>query len=440
MIVKKDLHERFVKQEVLGQYSGYELLSGIGTARIMLDLNSLRALRLVSKTVSDAATRTILKSVPAVIAPFQRNHFADDAGQDIEHLAGDMGPCVKGIVRKSARHLKFEFTTGLYYDTKRPFTQWLAAGTTGSDTESEKIDKFIQTLPAIMAQLSQLRVLQIQFPSMQSYYGGGEEDWAPNINLTHHDLLIAAIHGSLRPFPKTLTSLSLELPCAHDFVGLEGLLLESDSSNWSAVHHLYLGLTDATGPGGSEQYLFWTEDDSDGDEFCPMSNLQERHSNRLLSATLTRITCFFKNLKSLGLSGTQYIEMKSDLWHLEGPGLETLHLNRVWTTPKDLVAFMSPALCAETKLPWHTKHLFLSEVDLAEGTWSEIFSAIDKNATQLLGFDVENLGYTLHGESHELREPFHRRWEDSRVIWSMYEEDFEDLRTLKEGILERAGG
>lgn len=63
-----------------------------------------------------------------------------------------------------------------------------------------------------------------------------------------------------------LTSLSLSLPCTHDFVSLDNA---TPASIFPQLRHLRLEVTDSTGPGRSQSYLHWADEDGENDDDCP---------------------------------------------------------------------------------------------------------------------------------------------------------------------------
>ena len=67
-----------------------------------------------------------------------------------------------------------------------------------------------------------------------------------------------------------LTDLRLSLSCTHDFVELSSTIPDALLSR---LHHLFLAITDDTGPSGLEYYLHWCNEVDDGDDNYPSSNL-----------------------------------------------------------------------------------------------------------------------------------------------------------------------
>ncbi|KAF9732335.1 hypothetical protein PMIN06_002114 [Paraphaeosphaeria minitans] len=137
---------------------------------------------------------------------------------------------------------------------------------------------------------------------------------APNINT-------GTSHLSL------LTYLRLSLPCAYDFI-----YVSSCMPNTVAVRfrHLHLEIVDGTGHGGDLSYTrSWLGNGNpfDGDNCHTFSNLQMQYPNTEYMQDMYSSVNRCKNFESLGLIGTQCINMEGLKWEpAEGAGLKYMFL------------------------------------------------------------------------------------------------------------------
>lgn len=223
---------------------------------------------------------------------------------------------------------------------------------------------------------------------------GGRE--APQLDIDLWELMNSKIVETLTIASlDNLTDLQLSLPCTRDFKSLSESLPQDLCER---LKTLYLGITDATGPGGSKDYH---RDDyefeaGDGDDYVPHSNLQKLHPNvdrarveseresdsgseredaevesisgneRWFFALLAR--CL--NLKTLGLAGTQALNLNLLSWKPKPPGLANLLLHRMNISAENLIILLSPTM----RIPLSRSplsRLWLKDVELTSGTWAQ---------------------------------------------------------------------
>jgi hypothetical protein len=257
---------------------------------------------------------------------------------------------------------------------------------------------------------------------------------------------------------ENLTDLRLSLPCTRDFKRLSESLPQAMCER---LKTLYLEITDATGIGGSRSFL---EENYDNDEiYVPYSNLQQLHPNvdrefepeRALDTgpgqedteveptSGNELWVFIlvarcRNLETLGLVGTQALNLNLFSRETKLPKLTDLLLCRIKTSAKTLIHLLSPAM--NTPLSQSPlSRVWLNEVELTSGIWAQVCECLLQcpNLTYLYPMD---LNYSCDGESAHLRASSCRMWEE---IWHIWTKNKSEQRALKSGVwmlIERAGG
>jgi hypothetical protein len=206
----------------------------------------------------------------------------------------------------------------------------------------------------------------------------------------------------------------------------------------NCLKHLFLGITDATGPGGSKDYLHWANEEEDGDDGFPQPNLQEIYPNVEYAYGLFDLVSRCLNLKSLGLSGTHILDGNLLDWKPVSHGLKDLYLHRVKFSSAKLIQLLSPSKNLTLKSSMLSR-LWFEDVDLTAGEWSEVFDHLCK-CSSLSYLNPHNMGYSRDGESSHLRMWSGRPWEDWMNLWSEHPPDKDGLVEVMDMLIERARG
>ncbi|PSN75405.1 hypothetical protein BS50DRAFT_568066 [Corynespora cassiicola Philippines] len=287
---------------------------------------------------------------------------------------------------------------------------------------------------AKLPNLECLRVSKTGSPVSESYCSGNDK--APDYNLS----LVSELRESLVTVLSTLrfeylTDLQLNLPCTFDFHAIEKAL---PGRICSQLRRLYLEYSDCTGPGGSNSYLHYYDEDDDGDYYVPLSNLQNQYLNTDYMSSVTKIVSRCMNLESLGLRGTQHLQMDSLDWKPTRDGLKHIYLDRVAVGQDRLIQLLSPAESRglEESPLFST---WLEEVHLTSGTWENVFQHLFQ-CPRLAYLNPQNLNYWRHGSSAEYKYYTCRPWEDCTNIWTCNEDEEDTLFQLLTNLVKKAGG
>lgn len=232
------------------------------------------------------------------------------------------------------------------------------------------------------------------------------------------------------PAMENLTTLRLALPSTYNFIEVgRGV----PDSVWKRLKLLFLDVMDATGPGRSKQYLTY---DRNGGH--PPSNLQERYPNAEHAHGVFDIVAKCTNLDTLGIWGSHILDANLLEWRPASKGLKSLYLKRIKISAPNLIRLLSPS----RGLPLSQSHLakvWLADVDLTSGTWSDIFSHLTICPLQWY-LNPSDLSYTPDGESARLRYENSRPYEDRSVLWSLHPLDEATLKRLIRKRVKEAGG
>jgi hypothetical protein len=224
-----------------------------------------------------------------------------------------------------------------------------------------------------------------------------------------------------------LTHLRLTLPCVYDFAHLASCMPDAVALR---LRHLYLEVVDGTGPGGDRMYCRAWQGDGDpsgGDEDFLFSNLQRKFPNTDHMQGMCSLVNRCKNLESLGLKGTQCINLAGLDWRpTNGVGLKNIYMSRVVATAEQLLTLLSSV---REDGACHVEAFKIEEVELMDGTWESVFARLLSSST-LVFFYVYNLIYSLCGGSAHLRKYNHRPWENVSEIWSKSRQDHRRLRDV----------
>ena len=202
------------------------------------------------------------------------------------------------------------------------------------------------------------------------------------------------------------------------------------------LRHLYMEIIDGTGPGGDNQYnAHWQGDDGlDGDENHPFSNVQLQFPNEDHFSGICGLVNKCKGLESLGLVGTQRIDLDAlDLQSTNG-GLKNIYLSRILCTAEELLKLL-PSSDTEGST-CNIEAFRIEESALWDGTWEAVFASLAK-APSLLYFRVYNLIYSKDGLSSNYHEHNNRVWENYSIIWTENDADNERLYDVLKAVQNR---
>jgi hypothetical protein len=227
--------------------------------------------------------------------------------------------------------------------------------------------------------------------------------------------------------------LRLSLLTTHDFSALNAAMSDEATAR---LRHLYLEYCDASGPGGDRSYLVYADDDEgdDGDEYVPLSNLQEQYPNEQYMLDVCTLVGRCHNLESLGLHATHYLDLDTLDWQPSGKGLQNLYIYRAIVHSNTLKKLLS----ASDGTTSSTVALHLNYVQLLDSTWTDVFDHLFA-ADTMKYFGISDLNYAHRGESAHLRRFNNRQYENSSSIWSEYEEDESRLEGLIAKVLDGGG-
>lgn len=421
-------------------------------------------LRLVSRAFNLAMTRVFFKYEAARIIAYQENalqrleeHILHDGNR-----AWNIGDAVKKVevVLGTGRH-----NAGSIFDQEHHDPDYAEGLEKGANALQNLFDK--QALPRIVQRMPRLESLIVYLPEEwrsedpwdvdEPHYDEDSDrsEYAPKYRL---DLVqglreqFASLFSAAAPltpapdprFPPNplqhLTYLRLSLPCAYDFAHIASHVPDAVASR---LRHLYLEIIDGTGPGGDLAYTRAAHGDEDSDdegdgEYLP-SNLQAQFPNDESFPGMCALISQCTNLDSLGLVGTQCIDLANLTWRPSNGGLQNIYLSRVTCTSDTLLSLLSPTGEPDSSdaPPTPIEAFHIQDVRLWSGTWTSVFKRL-LTAPKLVRFHVYNLVYHAEGESAHLGERNNRPWENVDVIWSLDDERPEIWDVVKKVV--KAGG
>jgi hypothetical protein len=248
---------------------------------------------------------------------------------------------------------------------------------------------------------------------------------------------VARVFSSPRIQLPFLNDLRLKLPSVYDLATI-GANISDDVV--MQLQHLYLEYIDGTGPDGDKMYTEgWVRvDDPYGDNDCHIySNLQKRFPNTEHMSDLCNFISRCHNLKSLSVSGTQFLDLDSLVWRPTSTGLENLHIYRGAASASTLISLLSPSASAPAATS-NIVNLKIFESQLEDGIWSTVFEHLMLSPS-LVYIDVDDLVYNEYGKSGQYHSRKWRPWEDRAVMWTKSEQDARSLVALARLMQERGG-
>ncbi|CZR66774.1 uncharacterized protein PAC_16675 [Phialocephala subalpina] len=391
------------------------------------DVKTLRNLRLTSIAFNRAASPVLFRCIRMQWKPTQeitQSAFNNKVDRHLSGITATLAPFVKAL-QIGFRH---------YGSDKCFLLRPVPANFVNKDIPRRVIDH----VSDLLARMSQLESFQIVLPGWASGYTGGGEatGHAPDLNLDLLTTLRTTLSSALSTNPCShLTELRLSLPCTYDFVDVSENIPDSLLAQ---LKTLFLAITDATGPGGAKEYLIWAEEDDDGDDRFPFSNLQLAYPNTEHMEGIFSIVSRCHNLETLGLDGTQFLQADLMEWAPTLRGLKELYLKRVKLNSENLIKLLSPAKSVSISSSPLSK-VWLELVDLTAGLWDAVFSHL-LLCPSLEFFQPEDLSYARGSENFHLKMWSGRSWEDCFELLSLREEDEEAIRALRRALRRRAGG
>lgn len=231
-------------------------------------------------------------------------------------------------------------------------------------------------------------------------------------------------YGLESPAFQYLTSLDLAVPTTYDVVQLARAI---NSTVREQLRSIRIAITDCTGPSGSSQYSC-EEDNWDGEEtsfeesgYLP-SNWHAKHPNRKHQDEMFAFINSCRNLESLCLEATQYLDLDNANLKL-ATGLKVLSLSRFSTSTLSLIRLITAV----------TQRVLLYDIKIYEsgGQWYEVFRHTRLNCPRLDYFQMYQLSY-FHG--HSSYEHNNRPWENYNVVWTDDRQDRKEMKSLLTGL------
>lgn len=341
------------------------------------------------------------------------------------------------LLPRVLRNLRLDLSKSDNFYTKERKGWMIPDSAKDFSDDKKKLLAFLRVLPSALARLDRLECLWVDFNERWQSEFGGNNDWAPQLDLTAVDEFRKSFCTLFSPsYPhrfRFLTELRLILPCTYDFAALNNVMSDEATGR---LQHLYLEYIDATGPGGDNEYTRWAEDEEGdmGDDDCPLSNLQEQYPNENYMDDICSLVGRCSNLVSLGLHATHYLDLDELDWKPTEAGLKNLYIYRAKVSFKTLKQLLS---AADGESP-NIIAIKLSYVELLDHTWSEIFDHIMR-ADAIKLFSIDNLNYAHRGDSAHLREFNSRIWENASTIWTDNSADLLRLQNLVKKVLDGGG-
>lgn len=386
------------------------------------DVGSLRDLRLVSKAFNIAATYVLFRSTRTLwfLGGTYRKTSEGAVARSIL--------CRANYLPSQIKHLKAKFGSDIFTKICLDDLDW-------GDQEERKLDSwkmsnFISRFSNVLSSLSQLVSLEISAGTWanQLIYDGFEY-YADSLELDVIDSFMAQISTALSTTPfVNLIELRLSLPCTHNFTiigqSIPDALLQRLKSICFAV-------TDSTGLGGSKQHIAWTpwtDEDTGGEPYLPLSNLQEHYPNSEHASAMFGLASRCQNLESLTLESTH--RLYCDLRSSSTSKLAFVSLDRMIISAARLITLLPPSTLTR---------LWLHDIELKSGTWADVFDHL-QTCEKLEYLNPADCSYAKRGRSKHLRH-YYPGWDgERRNLWSMHDPDADSLWAIGRHLADKAGG
>ncbi|PSN71156.1 hypothetical protein BS50DRAFT_570561 [Corynespora cassiicola Philippines] len=398
----------------------YQYLHEIfNSTEVIADWTTLRNLRLTCHLLNHVATPVLFGSLHITI-----NGYWPTEGNDTFKI---LESCALGEndVVVNAKKLLIDLTDIDFFKT---------IAHAEDDGLGSFRDRILDGLADAICALPRLEVLRIDLESVANKWPGERFEFSLQRTTQLISILVDAFTS---PSLSThITTLYLSLFCTRDFEIISqsapDLLLER-------IRHLYIQVVDGTGPWGNDEYdRIYSFADDYMDE-TPYSNLQQLYPNRLHQQGVFDLIKKCKRLRSLGITGTQHLDLDSLEWARGKNELEILYLKRMRISATKCLEILSPGH-AQALSDFRMERVQFSEVELKDGVWETIFKNLEKTPS-LQFFGAENLDYMFMGDSSVFRLGGPYLWTESlENILSIRTGDNMALRALWTELINRAGG
>lgn len=236
----------------------------------------------------------------------------------------------------------------------------------------------------------------------------------------------------------SLVDLRLEVPTTHD-VGTLADALSLDARQ--RLRHLQIDIVDATGPSGSRDYMC-EEYNWDGDATGYLNSMylpstrQHKFPNRKHQGELFAFVSSCRNLESLGLAATHYLEIEKLDWK-PLRGLKVLSLNRFWAHDWALIKLLSPPPDSPLKPAIVRVNFQDVKLDVESGDWSNVLRFLRLQCPDL---EYSHFRQCTYFEEHPNHEHNNRPWENVSMIWTDSKTDSDEHNELAKVLAAKAGG
>lgn len=285
-------------------------------------------------------------------------------------------------------------------------------------------------LRRLFDKLTNVERLRVEFPGAKSE----NELQAQCYDMQGVEEVVAAIQYGLRsPALHHLVDLSLSLPSTWH-VGQLGSALSQDARD--RLCHLQLVIVDETGPSGSLSYTLGEDGNDNGDmtsvlesSYAP-SNVQVAYPNREHQAELWRFVASCRNLESLAIEATHYLQLEQLDWSppLGSRGLKNILLRRMWANASSIRRLLSTS--SGSKMRPAVRRVVLDDVKIYAdgGNWEVVFNHLRTNCPDLELVRAEQLSYFSEHPRYAYN---NRPWENFANVWTADNaEDNNDTRYL----------